>query len=191
MAVRLPFLSGPRKARMTQKMKTVLLTGFEPFDGEKANPSAEIARRLDGSVIAGRRVVGAVLPCVFGGSVAELKKLLGAVRPELVMCVGQAGGRAELLERELTQGGHLFAQHANDAAVGAHEAGEHLQDDALAGSAWPDEAVKTAFRHAEADVLERRLQADARAAERLGEPGDLDHALARASACSRMRLKRT
>ncbi len=77
-------------------MKTVLLTGFEPFDGEKANPSAEIARRLDGSVIAGWRVVGAVLPCVFGGSIAELKKLLGAVRPELVMCVGQAGGRAEI-----------------------------------------------------------------------------------------------
>lgn len=78
------------------KTKTVLVTGFEPFDGEEINPSAEIARALDGRVVAGRRVVGAVLPCMFGASSAELKQLLRAVRPELVVGVGQAGGRAEI-----------------------------------------------------------------------------------------------
>lgn len=77
-------------------MKTILLTGFEPFGGESRNPSQEIARALNGRVIAGRRVVGAVLPCVFGASVTELKTLLRAHRPELVVCVGQAGGRAEI-----------------------------------------------------------------------------------------------
>lgn len=77
-------------------MKKVLITGFEAFDGATVNPSAQIAAALDGRVIAGRRVVGAVLPCVFGGSVVELKRWLGEVRPELVICVGQAGGRADI-----------------------------------------------------------------------------------------------
>lgn len=77
-------------------MKTVLITGFEAFDGATVNPSAQIAAALDGRMIAGRRVTGAVLPCVFGGSVVALKRWLRAVKPELVICVGQAGGRAEI-----------------------------------------------------------------------------------------------
>ena len=77
-------------------MKTILVTGFEAFGGEKINPSQEIARALDGRLIAGRRVVGAVLPCVFGASIAELKRLLRAHRPELVVCLGLANGRAEI-----------------------------------------------------------------------------------------------
>ena len=63
-------------------MKTVLITGFEPFGGERINPSQEIARALDGRVIAGRPVVGAVLPCAFGTSLAELRRLLRSVQPE-------------------------------------------------------------------------------------------------------------
>jgi pyroglutamyl-peptidase len=77
-------------------MKTVLVTGFEPFGGEPRNPSQEIARALDGRIIAGRRVVGAVLPCVFGAANRELARLLRLHRPSLVVCVGQAGGRAEI-----------------------------------------------------------------------------------------------
>ena len=77
-------------------MKKVLLTGFEPFGGEAINPSAEIARQLHGTVIAGHEVVGALLPCVFGAAITELKKQIKATRPVLVMCVGQAGGRAEI-----------------------------------------------------------------------------------------------
>lgn len=76
-----------------KKRRMVLVTGFEPFDGETRNPSGEIALALDGRMIAGRCVVGTVLPCVFGRSVVELKRLLRVVRPELVVCVGQAGGR--------------------------------------------------------------------------------------------------
>jgi len=77
-------------------MKTVLLTGFEPFGGEAQNPSGEIARQLDGVEIAGHRVCGAVLPCVFGKSVTELKRRLRQHRPALVICLGLANGRAEI-----------------------------------------------------------------------------------------------
>ena len=77
-------------------MRTVLVTGFEPFGGDPINPSQEIARALDGCVIADRSVVGATLPCVFGGSRYEIVRLLRAHQPGLVICLGLAGGRAEI-----------------------------------------------------------------------------------------------
>jgi len=79
-----------------KKRRTVLVTGFEAFGGETSNPSAEIARALDGKIIEGRPVVGVVLPCVFGTSAEELLRWLRVVRPELVVCVGQAGGRSAI-----------------------------------------------------------------------------------------------
>lgn len=72
----------------------VLLTGFEPFGGQARNPSAEIVRALDGRVIRGHRVVGAVLPCAFGVSGQRLRQLLRRHRPGLVIACGLAGGRA-------------------------------------------------------------------------------------------------
>ncbi|MEI8089807.1 MAG: pyroglutamyl-peptidase I [Opitutaceae bacterium] len=78
------------------KTRTVLVTGFEPFDGASINPSQEIARNLHGTVIAGHSLVGALLPCVFGAAIPELKRLLDLHRPALVICVGQAGGRAAI-----------------------------------------------------------------------------------------------
>jgi pyroglutamyl-peptidase len=45
-------------------------------------------------------VVAAVLPCVFGQSIKVLKTLLKQHQPALVICTGQAGGRAGIsLER--------------------------------------------------------------------------------------------
>ena len=70
------------------KMRTVLVTGFEPFGGETVNPSQEIARNLHGTVIAGHAVVGALLPCVFGEAILELRRQLRAAKPVLVICVG-------------------------------------------------------------------------------------------------------
>jgi pyroglutamyl-peptidase len=74
-------------------MKTVLVTGFEPFGGGRVNPSALAAQALDGRRVAGRRVVGTVLPCVFGKSLLALGREIRRVGPELVICAGQAGGR--------------------------------------------------------------------------------------------------
>lgn len=74
----------------------ILITGFEPFGGEAVNPSCDIALALHGRTIAGRRVVGVVLPCVFGESARALRGHLRRWRPELVLCLGQAGGRAHI-----------------------------------------------------------------------------------------------
>jgi pyroglutamyl-peptidase len=77
-------------------MKTVLLTGFEPFDGQAINPSEEIAREINDATIARHRVVGALLPCVFGAALKELKHQIKLHNPAFVLCLGQAGGRAEV-----------------------------------------------------------------------------------------------
>jgi pyroglutamyl-peptidase len=80
--------------------KTLLLTGFEPFSddpgAQKLNPSAAIALAINGETIAGLRVQGAVLPCVFGQSVHVLKRLIKLHQPSAVVCLGQAGGRAAI-----------------------------------------------------------------------------------------------
>lgn len=82
-------------------MTTILLTGFEPFGGEQSNPSWESVRRLDGQLLSdGSHIVAAQLPCQFGTALAVLKHHIAQSRAEIVICVGQAGGRAELsLER--------------------------------------------------------------------------------------------
>ena len=76
--------------------KTILLTGFEPFGGESVNPSWQIAQALDGWVCEGRTVRAVRLPCAFGDALRTLDEARDAHRPELVMCLGQAGGRAEI-----------------------------------------------------------------------------------------------
>ncbi len=80
--------------RRRPETRKVLLTGFEPFGGESINPSGEIVRLLHGTVIGGHRVTGALLPCVFGAAISELKNQIRATKPALVICIGQAGGRA-------------------------------------------------------------------------------------------------
>lgn len=78
------------------KRRPILLTGFEPFGGDTANPSAEIARRLQGTVIRGYPVVGVVLPCAFGRARRSLRRHLERQRPALVVCLGLAAGRTAI-----------------------------------------------------------------------------------------------
>ena len=78
----------------------ILVTGFEPFGGEVLNPSALVARALHGRRIGGVPVVGIELPCAFGEAITVLRDALATHRPQLVLALGQAGGRCDLsLER--------------------------------------------------------------------------------------------
>lgn len=76
--------------------KKILLTGFDPFGGELTNPSWEAVRSLEGQKIAGYDLVTRQLPTVFGRSLEMLKQLVFALKPEAVICVGQAGGRPDI-----------------------------------------------------------------------------------------------
>jgi len=85
---------------MSARLPTVLLTGFDAFGGEPVNPSWDAVSRLDGEMISGHRVAAARLPVEFGGALRVLRGEIAELDPALVLCVGQAGGRAQLsLER--------------------------------------------------------------------------------------------
>src|SRR5882672_6633779 len=76
-----------------------LVTGFEPFGGESVNPALEAVLRLP-LVLDALEIATAPLPSVFGRALVALEDALVTTRPDIVLCVGQAGGRAELsLER--------------------------------------------------------------------------------------------
>ena len=76
--------------------RTVLLTGFVPFGGEAVNPSWEAALAMDGWR-SGEAVVRArQIPCVFGAAIESLARAIDEVKPELVICVGLAGGRSDV-----------------------------------------------------------------------------------------------
>lgn len=82
-------------------MARILLTGFEPFDGATVNPSWEAVRLLVEQEADAPAVYTAVrLSCVFGVAIDELTEAVRRTEPDLVLCVGQAGGRAGItLER--------------------------------------------------------------------------------------------
>lgn len=74
----------------------VLLTGFEPFDGEAINPSWEAVRALDGWQCGPATVHVRQMPCVFGLALEALAGAIAELQPNVVVCVGQAGGRSEV-----------------------------------------------------------------------------------------------
>lgn len=75
-------------------MKKLLITGFEPFGGEKINPSWEAVLRLPNE-INGFEITKLLIPVVFG---AAAKKVIDEAKDEhdAVICVGQAGGRCAI-----------------------------------------------------------------------------------------------
>lgn len=78
----------------------VLLTGFEPFDGDAINPSGEVAKRLDGRRVDDCVVRSAILPVQHEAARAVVTPLLEAPGLVGVVHLGLAGGRPRLsLER--------------------------------------------------------------------------------------------
>ena len=81
-------------------MPKILLTGFEPFGGEKINPSWKAVSALGGTSISGWDIIAAEIPVVRYVSMDLIKELIREHQPEIIISVGQAGGRMEIsLER--------------------------------------------------------------------------------------------
>lgn len=74
----------------------ILVTGFDPFGGESVNPALEAIKKLDGRIIAGATVTTCELPTVRWKAIAALKEAIANVDPEIILTVGQAGGRMEI-----------------------------------------------------------------------------------------------
>ena len=73
----------------------VLVTGFDPFGGEKLNPALEAIKSLP-SEIQGAEVRWLEVPTVFYKSAKILEEEIRLYQPDIVLCVGQAGGRKGL-----------------------------------------------------------------------------------------------
>lgn len=73
----------------------VLVTGFEPFGGEGVNPSWEVACGLP-DTIAGAQVDRLLVPVAFGRGPTLVAGAVREAQPDLVLCLGQAGGRTAL-----------------------------------------------------------------------------------------------
>ena len=69
----------------------IIVTGFDPFGGEKINPSIECVKALPG--IKGVELIRLELPTVFKESAKRLNEVINEVKPDAVLSVGQAGGR--------------------------------------------------------------------------------------------------
>jgi pyroglutamyl-peptidase len=81
-------------------MRPALVTGFEPYGGRGRNPAGEIATRLDGSVVAGVRVVGRNLPVAFAALDEAVAATLAEVDPAVVISLGLCPGEPVIrLER--------------------------------------------------------------------------------------------
>lgn len=91
-------------------MKTLLLTGFEPFGGEAINPAWEVAKALDGQVIAETNIIAKCLPCVFDKSLEQLESHINDLQPDIVISLGQAGGRTDITPEQV-------AINLNDARI--------------------------------------------------------------------------
>lgn len=76
-------------------MKKVLITGFEPFGGEKINPALEAVKMLP-DTIGGAKVVKLEVPTVFKKSIKKLDECIEKEKPDITICVGQAGGRFDI-----------------------------------------------------------------------------------------------
>ncbi|MGE7874171.1 pyroglutamyl-peptidase I [Bacillus paramycoides] len=77
-------------------MKTVLLTGFDPFGGESINPAWEVAKSLHEKTIGEYKIISKQVPTVFHTSIQVLKAYIEELTPEIIICIGQAGGRADI-----------------------------------------------------------------------------------------------
>ena len=73
----------------------VLVTGFDPFGGESINPSWEAVKSIK-NTIAGAEIIKLQLPTVAYKSISQLHNKMVELNPDIVISVGQAGGRADV-----------------------------------------------------------------------------------------------
>jgi pyroglutamyl-peptidase len=115
---------------MIETSKSILLTGFEPFDRFALNPSGLVAQGLDGCLFdKGYVVHGAVLPVDCQKMAPELNRLVAQFRPQVVIGLGLAFGDSGL---RIERVGHNWSQISTPDNGGHTRPGSPLLADAPA-----------------------------------------------------------
>lgn len=79
----------------------ILITGFEPFGGQDVNPSQEVLKCIPDVLEHPRsgekiEVYKIAIPVTMGESIEAIKKAVETHHPDVVLSIGQAGGRADI-----------------------------------------------------------------------------------------------
>ena len=102
-----------------------LVTGFEPFGGETINASLEAVRLLPAQ-FGGIVVVTAELPTSYARSLTALEAAIMRTKPDIVLCVGQAGDRAALCVERI-------AVNVQDAEITDNDGAKPIDASVVAG----------------------------------------------------------
>ncbi|MFN2450615.1 MAG: pyroglutamyl-peptidase I [Candidatus Baltobacteraceae bacterium] len=129
--------------------KHVLITGFEPFGGEKVNPSELVARSLEGRLIAGRPLAVRVLPVETRTLAERIQRAVDEFAPDIIIAMGQAGGRTAIaIERvavnvlDFNQADNVGVMRRNDVITrGGPDARFSPMPFAEIVSAWTDNGI--------------------------------------------------
>ena len=108
-------------------MKKVLLTGFEAYGYTPINPAESVARALEGASVGDVEIVSRIVPNTFFKCIDFVTAAIEEVQPELVVMMGEYGGRSMITVERL-------AQNLNDGTrYGLTDnAGQSLQGDLTA-----------------------------------------------------------
>ncbi len=99
----------------------ILLTAFEPFGGEKTNASLEAMKGIRAP--RGTELIRIEVPTVFGLAGETVLRAVREERPDVVLCLGQAAGRAAVTPERV-------AINVRDASI-PDNAGEMPQDEPI------------------------------------------------------------
>jgi pyroglutamyl-peptidase len=73
----------------------ILITAFEPFGEDTINPAREAIKQLKDK-ISDADIIKLTVPTVFRKAIETVYKVMSSEQPDVVLCIGQAGGRCEL-----------------------------------------------------------------------------------------------
>lgn len=73
----------------------ILVTGFDPFGGEKINPAIESVKKLP-DIIAGAKIIKLEIPTVCHRSLKVIEEAIQKYDPDVILSIGQAGGRSDI-----------------------------------------------------------------------------------------------
>lgn len=106
-------------------MKKLLITGFDPFGGESINPAWEAVKLLN-DVIGDFALTKLEIPTVFSLAAERIFALADALQPDVILCIGQAGGRSSVTPER-------FGVNIRDARIpdnaGNQPRGERIAED--------------------------------------------------------------
>lgn len=98
----------------------ILVTGFDPFGGESTNPALEAVKKLPNTIL-DADIIKLEIPTVFVKSADVVKEAILTHRPDVVVNIGQAGGRFSVTPERV-------AINVDDARIPDNEGNQPIDD---------------------------------------------------------------